>query len=109
MIALFFIADLVMFSHGYYVHLFPQLAAPVIVAVMVYPYRYFVEEKMRRKVQKVFGYYIDKRVLDTLVEKDSEALLAGESRKICIFFLDIRGFTQRSPPWCALARVQYSN
>lgn len=109
MIALFFIADLVMFSHGYYVHLFPQLAAPVIVAVMVYPYRYFVEEKMRRKVQKVFGYYIDKRVLDTLVEKDSEALLAGESRKICIFFLDIRDFTQLSTTRSAQEMVQFLN
>jgi adenylate cyclase len=76
---------------------------------MVYPYRYFVEEKMRRRVQKVFGYYIDKRLLERLVEADSEALLAGEARNICIFFLDIRNFTQLSTTRTAREMVQFLN
>jgi class 3 adenylate cyclase/CHASE2 domain-containing sensor protein len=109
MIVLFFIADVILFSHGYYVHLFPQLATPVLVAVMVYPYRYFVEEKMRRRVQKVFGYYIDKRLLERLIEADSEALLDGEARNICIFFLDIRNFTQLSTTKTAREMVQFLN
>ncbi len=109
MIAAFFIVNLTMFSYGYYFHLFPQSAVPVVMAVAVYPYRYFVEEKMRRKVQKVFGYYIDQRVLDQLVEMDSEALLAGDARRICIVFLDIRNFTRLSTTRSAHEMVQFLN
>ena len=108
-IAAFFIVNLTMFSYGYYFHLFPQSAVPVVMAVAVYPYRYFVEEKMRRKVQKVFGYYIDQRVLDQLVEMDSEALLAGDARRICIVFLDIRNFTRLSTTRSAHEMVQFLN
>ncbi len=109
MLVLLFGANLLFFSKGYYLHLFPQIIAPVMVAVMVYPYRYFVEEKMRRKVQKVFGYYVDKRVLEGLIEMDPNALLDGESRKICIFFLDIRNFTRLSTTKTAREIVQFLN
>ncbi len=107
--AVYFAADLVLFSYGQYVHLFPQVVAPIMMAIMVYPYRYFAEEKTRRKVEKVFGYYVDRRILDGLVESDSAALLAGEERRICIFFLDIRNFTQLSTTRNAQEMVQFLN
>lgn len=109
MIAAFFIVNLILFSYGHYFHLFPQSAVPAVIAVAVYPYRYFVEEKMRRKVQRVFGYYIDQRVLDRLVEMDSDALLTGDARRICIVFLDIRNFTRLSTTRTAREMVQFLN
>ncbi len=108
-IAAFIAVDLILFSSGFCLRLLPQALAPPVVLMFVYPYRYFVEERMRRKVQKVFGYYIDRDVLDRLLETDSEALLAGESKKICIFFLDVRNFTMLSTKRRADEMVRFLN
>jgi class 3 adenylate cyclase len=106
---LFFIVNLLLFAAGSYVHLFPQGVAPFVVAVLIYPYRYLVEEKARRKVQKVFGYYIDRNVLDRLLEEDSGALLTGEARNVSILFLDIRNFTVLSTKKDAREVVRFLN
>lgn len=109
MTAVFFIIDLALFSNGYYLHLFPQLVLPAMIAAVIYPYRYFVEEKTRRRVQKIFAYYIDKRLLDRLIEMDSKAFLDGEARNICIFFLDVRDFTRLSTTRTAMEIVRFLN
>jgi adenylate cyclase len=106
---LFFAVNLLLFSAGRYVHIFPQAIAPFVVAVLVYPYRYLVEERTRRKVEKVFGYYMDRNVLDRLLEMDPETLLAGEARDVSILFLDIRNFTALSTRREARQVVQFLN
>lgn len=107
--ALLCVVNLLLFAAGTYFHLFPQVMAPFAVAILVYPYRYLVEERTRRKVQKVFGYYVDKNVLDRLLETDSEALLVGEARNVCILFLDIRNFTVLSTKTEAREVVRFLN
>ncbi len=107
--ALFFAVNLLLFAAGSYVHIFPQALVPFVVAILVYPYRYLVEERARRKVEKVFGYYMDRNVLDRLIETDPEALLAGEARDVSILFLDIRNFTVLSTQREARQVVRFLN
>ena len=107
--AAFFAVNLLSFSAGYYLHLFPQAIAPLAVIILIYPYRYFVEEGMRRKVRKVFSYYIDENVLDRLLETENASLLNGEARNICILFLDIRNFTMLSTKRRAEDVVRFLN
>lgn len=85
--------NFVLFSRGFVIALFPYLLSPFLIFSFVYPYRYVAEEMSRKKIYKVFGYYIDKRVIDSLVEKDRDGILKGERTAICILFLDIRNFT----------------
>ncbi len=106
---LFFAVNLLLFSAGCYIHIFPQAIAPFVVAILVYPYRYLVEERARRKVEKVFGYYMDRNVLDRLIETDPEALLAGEARDVSILSLDIRNFTVLSTQREARQVVRFLN
>ena len=47
-------------------------------------------------MEKVFGYYMDRNVLDRLLDMDPESLLAGEARDVSILFLDVRNFTALS-------------
>ncbi len=108
-IAAFFAANLFLFAAGSYLRLLPQIVAPLAVLILVYPYRYFVEERTRRRVQKVFSYYIDKDVLDRFLETDSEALMNGEAKDICILFLDIRNFTMLSTQRRANEMVRFLN
>lgn len=94
--AVFFVINLLFFSQGYVVKLFPHILSPFLICAFIYPYRYFLEDKNRKKLYKIFSYYIDKEVLDTLLLKDPASLLKGERADVCILFLDIRDFTRLS-------------
>jgi adenylate cyclase len=60
--------------------------------------RYVLEERERRKVERIFGHYIDPRVARQLAATRSveELISNGERRDLSVLFVDIRGFTAMS-------------
>jgi class 3 adenylate cyclase/CHASE2 domain-containing sensor protein len=60
--------------------------------------RYLLEERERRKVERIFGHYIDPRVAQQLAATRSveELISKGERRELTVLFMDIRGFTSMS-------------
>jgi adenylate cyclase len=92
----FFAVDLKLFSQGTVIPVFPHILSPLIVLTLVYPYRYIVEERSRKKIYKTFSYYIDREVIDSLLQKDPQSILKGDYSDVCILFLDIRDFTKLS-------------
>ena len=60
--------------------------------------RYVLEERERRKVEKIFGHYIDPRVARQLAATRSvgDLISHGERRDLTALFMDIRGFTSMS-------------
>jgi class 3 adenylate cyclase/CHASE2 domain-containing sensor protein len=60
--------------------------------------RYLLEERERRKVERIFGHYIDPRVAHQLAATRSvdELISKGERRDLTVLFMDIRGFTSMS-------------
>ncbi len=60
--------------------------------------RYVLEERERRKVEHIFGHYIDPRVARQLAATRSvdELISKGERRDLTVLFMDIRGFTSMS-------------
>ena len=60
--------------------------------------RYVLEERERRKVERIFGHYIDPRVARQLAATRSveELISRGERRDLTVLFMDIRGFTTMS-------------
>jgi adenylate cyclase len=60
--------------------------------------RYVLEERERRKVELIFGHYIDPRVARQLAATRSidDIITRGERRDLTMLFLDIRGFTAMS-------------
>jgi adenylate cyclase len=60
--------------------------------------RYVLEERERRKVEHIFGHYIDPRVARQLAATRSvgELISRGERRDVTALFMDIRGFTAMS-------------
>jgi len=72
-------------------------------------YRYLTEERYRRKIYKTFGYYVDSRMLNNLIEKDPKSLLAGETKIACVLFLDIRDFSRLSQTYDAKQIVCFLN
>src|SRR5690348_10885513 len=60
--------------------------------------RYVLEERERRKVERIFGHYIDPRVAQQLAASRSveDLMSRGERRELTVLFMDIRGFTAMS-------------
>ena len=60
--------------------------------------RYVLEERERRKVERIFGQYIDPRIARQLAATRSvdELISRGERRQLSVLFMDIRGFTAMS-------------
>jgi class 3 adenylate cyclase len=94
-ISAYLVLNLLMFYKGYLLAVFPNVLLPLTI-VFVYPYRYLIEERNRRKIYKTFSYYVDRNIIDSLIERDVETLLKGEHKDVCIMLVDIRDFTKFS-------------
>ena len=56
-------------------------------------YRYFVEDREKRKVKGLFGRYVSRDVYQQLLDNPALATLGGRRRDMTVLFSDIRGFT----------------
>jgi adenylate cyclase len=74
--------------------------------------RYVLEDRERRKVERIFGHYVDPRIVRQLAATHSveEIISKGERRDLTLLFVDIRGFTAMSEAMSAedvLAVIQH--
>jgi len=60
--------------------------------------RYVLVERERRKVERIFGHYVDPRISRQLADSRSikDVISRGERRELTLLFVDIRGFTAMS-------------
>jgi len=60
--------------------------------------RYVLVERERRKVERIFGHWVDPRIAQQLAASRSveDIISKGERRDITLLFVDIRGFTALS-------------
>ena len=70
-----------------------QLALISFLVVHQITFSYFVENRSKRKLAKVFGQYIPKELVNELGNKEEEYAIGGELREMTVMFSDIRGFT----------------
>ena len=56
-------------------------------------FSYFVENKSKRQLAKVFGQYIPRELVNELGNQEEEYAIGGELREMTVMFSDIRGFT----------------
>ncbi len=59
-------------------------------------YNFFIEQKNKRQLSKVFGQYIPSQVVDSFDLDEAQMTLSGESRVMTVFFADVRNFTNIS-------------
>jgi adenylate cyclase len=85
--------SIVLFRAGTWTDLVMPVAAIAIALFGGTAYRYFVEDREKRKVRGLFGRYVAKDVCDQLIENPALAELGGKRREMTVLFSDIRGFT----------------
>jgi len=85
--------SLSVFRSGLWVNMTQPLLAVVVALFAGTAYRYFIEERQKRVVKKLFGRYVSKDVYKQLIDNPDLARLGGGRREMTVLFSDIRGFT----------------
>ena len=56
-------------------------------------FKYFTEEKEKKKIKNAFQFYLNPAVINQLMDKPDSLKLGGEKKTLTVFFSDVRGFT----------------
>jgi adenylate cyclase len=81
------------FGSGTWINMVQPLAAVALSLFAGTAYRYFVEDREKRKVSRLFGRYVSRDVYAQLIDNPELAELGGKRREMSVLFSDIRGFT----------------
>jgi adenylate cyclase len=70
---------------------------PVLTMMTIYlvitVYRYFTEEREKKKIRGAFQYYLTASVITEILKDPSKLKLGGDRKNLTVMFSDIRGFT----------------
>jgi len=90
------IAGVALFEYGYN-WAFVEVNTILITSFIVHvAYQYFSESSKNRFLQKAFSQYINKSLLQKLLQNQEPLKLGGEKKEMTVLFSDIRGFTTLS-------------
>lgn len=95
--AIYTVFSFIMFAKHYInVPLLIPLALIVFTFLFVFLYRFLTEEKEKLKMKSMFSTYVNKEVVDSLIENPDLLKLGGEWAECTVFFSDVAGFTSIS-------------
>ena len=74
-----------------------NMVYPVLTMMTIYlvitVYRYFTEEREKKKIRGAFQYYLTASVINELLKDPTKLKLGGDKKDLTVMFSDIRGFT----------------
>jgi adenylate cyclase len=73
----------------------PTLAAFTVLFAGVL-FRYFTEEKEKKKVRGAFSRYVSSAVVEEILKDHSKLKLGGQKKTLTVMFCDLKGFTKLS-------------
>ena len=92
-LALWFAAAQAAFLHGLWLPLAQPLAALVAATLGVLLFRYWVIDRLGRRVRTAFQHYMAPAMVNVLAAHPERLKLGGETRNMTLMFCDVRGFT----------------
>jgi adenylate cyclase len=84
------------FSKGIWVYIGLPYLQITVMFIGVTLYKYFVEERERRKVKGAFQHYLSADVMEQVLNDPERLKLGGVRRECTMFFSDVRDFTSIS-------------
>ena len=102
-LALYYLIALELSQQGYLADPLYTPMAVVLSAAFSLGARYVLVERERRKVERIFGQYVDPRISRQLADARSikDVTSKGDRRELSLLFVDIRGFTAMSESMAA--------
>jgi class 3 adenylate cyclase len=74
-----------------------------------YFYKFITEEKERQRTRNLFGRYVSKNVMESIMSNPGNLALGGTRRKVTILFSDINNFTPTSEKLSPEELMRYLN
>jgi adenylate cyclase len=93
LLSYYYIDKYFFFSNGYWVKIVMPLLLAFALFFICYIYRFFTEEKDKRRTRSAFKQYLNESVVDLVMQDFDKLQLGGEKREITVLFSDIRDFT----------------
>ncbi len=89
----YFIDEIYLFGKGnwYYAGIFYLQSISIYVGITIF--KYFTEEREKKKVKGAFQHYLNPAVINQLMEHPERLKLGGDKKFMTVFFSDVRGFT----------------
>jgi adenylate cyclase len=84
------------FAQNVWWPLIEPVAALATAAATVLLFRYWVVDRVGRRIRSAFCHYLAPSIVDRLAESEAELHLGGERREVTIMFADLSGFTAMS-------------
>ncbi|WGL60811.1 adenylate/guanylate cyclase domain-containing protein [Pigmentibacter sp. JX0631] len=93
LLSFFYIDEHYLFGKGnwYYAGMFYVQSISIYFGITVF--KYFTEEKEKKKVRGAFQHYLNPAVINQLLEHPERLKLGGDKKFMTVFFSDVRGFT----------------
>ncbi|WP_052141147.1 CHASE2 domain-containing protein [Pseudoalteromonas piratica] len=90
-------------------NLAPLLILIALTAFFHINYNFFIEQKNKRALSKVFSQYIPSQVVEEFDLDEAKMSLTGDSREMTVFFADVRNFTSISESMSPTQLTQLMN
>jgi len=84
------------FAKNVWLPLIEPVAALATAAATVLLFRYWMVDRVGRRIRSAFSHYLAPTIVDQLAESEAELRLGGERREVTIMFADLSGFTAMS-------------
>lgn len=84
------------FARNLWVPLIEPVAALATAAGTVLLFRYWVVDRVARRIRSAFCHYLAPSLVDRLADSEADLHLGGERREVTIMFADLSGFTAMS-------------
>jgi adenylate cyclase len=71
----------------------PLYAVVTFSFVSIIVFKYFTEERSKKKIRQAFSKYVSPAVVDELLKNEKNLELGGKKQRLTVMFSDLRGFT----------------
>jgi len=78
---------------GIWLNLVYPLLALVVIYIAITVFKYFTEERERKKIKGAFSHYVSDTVINEMLQDPEKLKLGGEERVVTVLFSDLAGFT----------------
>jgi adenylate cyclase len=96
-------------AQGYWVNMTYPMLNLVLTYLGITGYRYWTEEREKKKIRGAFQYYLTASVVEQMLRNPDKLRLGGEKKDLTVLFSDIRGFTQISERMTPETLVKFLN
>ncbi|WP_353685742.1 adenylate/guanylate cyclase domain-containing protein [Thermodesulfovibrio sp. 3462-1] len=94
--AFLFSLSLILFRFSLYLQLLPSFVCLLCSSIMTLLYSYATEGREKSFIKRTFTQYMDKKIVNYLLEHPETIIPGGNKKTVTVFFADIAGFTSIS-------------